>query len=280
MFSVITCSVRKELRDKLEENIRATIGDGVEFEFLAVDNAVEPRPIAAVYNEAAGRARFPYLLFIHEDAGFITCDWGHEIAAKLSEPDCGAIGFAGTQAMFDFPGGWGPEPNFNVANLEMNGKPFVYRSDRLRPFTEVVVLDGFAIFCRREVWQEFPFDTEVLNGFHCYDLDFTLSIATRYRNYVCNNVYPYHDSVGNFDESWFAATMDIYLRKWRDMLPMFCSEVNIPPSKLSRYEERALFRLIKRMKERRLKHPYLTRRFLKYPPTPRHLGHLVKFMFM
>lgn len=33
------------------------------------------------------------------------------------------------------------------------------------------------MFVRKDVWAKYPFDEELLTGFHCYDLDFTLQIA-------------------------------------------------------------------------------------------------------
>ena len=51
-------------------------------------------------------------------------------------------------------------------------------------FAEVVAVDGFGMFVRKEVWKANPFDEKMLTGFHCYDVDFSLQIAVskRYRN--------------------------------------------------------------------------------------------------
>ena len=51
------------------------------------------------------------------------------------------------------------------------------------------------------LWAKYPFDEELLTGFHCYDLDFTLQIAADrcYKNYVCcsSEVLIEHSSQGN-----------------------------------------------------------------------------------
>ena len=96
MFSVICCSVRPEAAASLRRNIASTIGKGVEYEFIAFDNRREHLPIATVYNRCAGRARQPYLCFIHEDAAFLTKDWGRILAPQLALPETGVVGFAGS----------------------------------------------------------------------------------------------------------------------------------------------------------------------------------------
>ena len=72
-------------------------------------------------------------------------------------------------------------------------------------FAEVVAVDGFGMFVRKEVWKAYPFDEKMLTGFHCYDVDFSLQIAVskRYRNYVCCSpeVQVEHLSEGNYNRN-------------------------------------------------------------------------------
>ena len=71
-----------------------------------------------------------------------------------------------------------------------------------RSFEEVIVLDGLGLFVRKDVWKQYPFDEELLTGFHCYDIDFTLQIAhAHFKNYVCcsNQVLIEHFSMGSMD---------------------------------------------------------------------------------
>lgn len=130
-------------------------------------------------------------VFVHEDVKFHSVGWGKCIEKKLKEPDCGVIGFAGSKVKLKCYSGWGDvykwdvifyyqsvgtETQFRVASVTME-----------HPFKEVLVLDGFAMFVRKDVWAKYPFDEKLLTGFHCYDLDFTLQIAADrcYKNYVC-----------------------------------------------------------------------------------------------
>ena len=106
MLSIIVCSVNRKYLLNFEKNVAETIGDNVEYEILAIDNKVMRLSICAAYNRAASEARYPYLLFIHEDVEFLEKGWWAKVMPQLSKPDCGVIGFAGTGALVDSPGGW------------------------------------------------------------------------------------------------------------------------------------------------------------------------------
>ena len=79
MLSIIVCSVRPQMLAALKENIYATI----------------KYSIAKVYNLCASQAKYPHLLFIHEDVRFLEKNWYGKICGKLSEPGCGVIGSRG-----------------------------------------------------------------------------------------------------------------------------------------------------------------------------------------
>lgn len=71
MLSIIVSTVYPERLERFRRNVAETIGD-IPYEIIAIENVKNPRSLANVYNEGGSRARFPYLLFMHEDAGFIT----------------------------------------------------------------------------------------------------------------------------------------------------------------------------------------------------------------
>ncbi len=280
MLSIIVCSVNSSKLLKLKENIAWTIGNNIEYEIIVENNLTNPRPIAKVYNEAASRAKYPYLLFIHEDAGFISQNWFRLIEPKLKEKNCGIIGFAGSKVMFNVPGGWFMDPKWIVVNLNQSGEYCCVNSGESQPWNEVVAIDGYAMFLRREIWKESPFDEESLTGFHCYDIDFSLCIAKKYKNYVCGIVLTYHESRGNFDKTWLKETIKLYKNKWKGMLPMMSSDVFINDSKIKNFNERAYFRVIKRIGESSFIPLSFLWGYLKYPMTFRFMEHCVKILFM
>ena len=118
-----------------------------------------------------------------------------------------------------------------------------------RPFEEVVVLDGFALFVRKNVWEEFPFDEKLLTGFHCYDLDFTLSVGSKYKNYVCCKILLEHFSEGSFNQAWVNDTVKMHLNKWHHFLPRVSSDVKLTPGQLRSLEEHAYWRFMKIIKK-------------------------------
>lgn len=280
MLSIIVCSVRPERLKELEENISRTIGDGVEYEIIAIPNKENPRSLTAVYNEGGARAKYPYLLFIHEDAGFITKNWWPTIEQKLREPDCGVIGFAGTRVMLNLPTGWGVDLRWMLLNLYESGKEIKLLPSQPKDFEEVVAMDGFALFVRKDVWEEVRFDDVILKGFHCYDVDFTLCVAQHYRNYVCTCIDVYHNSKGSFNEDWLRTTFDIYMKKWKNMLPLTTSEIQLTEKEVAYVEERVCFRMIKFLKSLGLPTDLAVKEFKKFPMTWRHFEHTIKLFKM
>lgn len=276
MISVITCSINPEKLEGLRRNLTETIGE-VPFELIAIDNRKSPKSIAAAYNEGASKAIYPYLLFIHEDAGFVDKDWTGEIVKKLSEQDCGVIGFAGSQLMLNAPGGWNVMPKWCVWYLMENGSLNRINTDERTPaFKEVVAVDGFAMFVRKEVWVRYPFDENAIRGFHCYDVDFSLSVGIDYKNYVCTNILLYHDSEGNFGEAWVQETRRVYKEKWNKVLPRYASDVTLSKEEEEKIEERVCWRFLKTLKEFGIKDSDILNRFKDYPLSIRHLRHLIK----
>ena len=126
----------------------------------------------------------------------------------------------------------------------------VENADLNQPFQEVITLDGLGFFVRKEIWKKYPFDENLLTGFHCYDIDFSLQIASaNYKNYVCcsNQMLIEHFSQGNFsDASWFSTTLRLH-EKWKSLLPMKTSDLNISDKKIRKCEELASYDFFKQI---------------------------------
>lgn len=252
MLSIIICSISLKYLEALEANIRKTIG--ISHEIIAVDNREKRWPIAKVYNYGAQKAKYPYLFFVHEDVNFHSNGWGEVIVNKLAEPDCGVIGFGGSKVKLSSYSGWYQcgecTVNYFYQNLHNGLTAFRASNTYLeRSFEEVIVLDGLGLFVRKDVWKKYPFDEELLTGFHCYDIDFTLQIAhAHFKNYVCcsNQVLIEHFSMGSMDEKWFSATICLH-KKWKYLLPIKTNDVNISDKRLMRYEEKISYDFLHRI---------------------------------
>lgn len=253
MLSIIICSISLKYLEALEANIRKTIG--ISHEIIAVDNREKRWPIAKVYNYGAQKAKYPYLFFVHEDVNFHSNGWGEVIVNKLAEPDCGVIGFGGSKVKLSSYSGWYQcgecTVNYFYQNLHNGLTAFRASNTYLeRSFEEVIVLDGLGLFVRKDVWKQYPFDEELLTGFHCYDIDFSLQIATaNYKNYVCcsNQMLIEHFSQGNFsDINWFSTTLRLH-EKWKHLLPIKTSDLNISERKIRKCEELASYDFLRQV---------------------------------
>lgn len=234
MFTIICCSVDPAAARRLEKNIAATCG--CPYEFIAYDNRINGDGLCKVFNRCAAAARYDMLCFVHEDVEFQTEGWGQIIAAKLAEADCGVIGFAGSILKLKHLTGWhngGGDLRAHYVQYMRGGHHPIDRNPDGVDFSPVVTLDGMCLFVRREVWSETLFDEQTFPRFHGYDIDFTLAVACRYRNYVCNRAFIEHFSSGGYTREWIR-TMKRLHRKWRDRLPMFA--MPLPQSEIDRYE--------------------------------------------
>ncbi len=223
MISIVVCSVKPTLAAQFMSSVKSTIGD-VEHEFLIFDNRDSELGIAAVYNRCAEQAKYPMLCFAHEDVIVNTKNWGRKIVDKLNEPDCGVVGFAGSTVKSRGYSGWGQNPTYNRCNFIQHfadgSKKRFSNIDKSVCFDSVVTLDGLALFVRKNVWNDNKFDEDLLKGFHCYDIDFTLQVNLNYNNYICNCMEVEHLSTGSYNKAWFSDTKLLHDQKWGDILPV------------------------------------------------------------
>lgn len=197
-FTLICCSVDPAAAEALRRNVAATIGEP--FEFDVWDNRGRNVGLCDVYDRCAERSGGEYLCFVHEDVRFLTEGWGARLAAKLCEPDCGVIGFAGSVLKLRRTTAWlhgVGDMRANYVQYHGGGRHLHAKNPGGTDFSPVVTLDGMCLVVRRDVWAATPFDGRTFPGFHCYDLDFTTAVfAAGRRNYVCNTVLVEHFSAG------------------------------------------------------------------------------------
>lgn len=239
----------------VEKNVRETIG--VPCEFIIEDNREAGRGICSVYNHCAARARYENLCFLHEDVVFHGNGWGSSVVGQLQKKDTGIIGFMGSVYKSKAPSGWNVHPRLNRSHFIQTDKSGgVRRSDEgTGDFRPCLLLDGACLFVRRDVWAEIPFDEVLLDGFHCYDIDFSLQTSAKgYRNYVCGTVWLEHLSDGTFSDAWGDATLRLFLTKWRQ--PMIAAgldsgELDYISGHSSYIEARSLYVFLKNQKHRK-----------------------------
>jgi len=233
MVSVITCSIKPDICQKMLESVNRTIG--VEYEAIVFDNSEKKYGICKAYNEAAKEAKGDYLCFVHEDIVIKANDWGKELI-KFTEHnnDCGAIGIAGGKCANRNFISWGISSSLikvydgvNNGNLDSTTNLFYhYSNPNNEIFSKAVCLDGVFLFVKKSVWENNKFDEEIFKNFHFYDADFSFSISQKYQNYVYFGMDIYHFSGGNIEKT-FCENMYLFQKKWKYRLPYCLSGYKI-----------------------------------------------------
>lgn len=231
MLSLIVCSINPGYLESLKESVTATIG--VDHEWLIWDNRSENRSICYVYNKLGSAARYPYLVFLHEDLIFKTQDWGRYIADQLGKKHIGLIGIAGSTYKSKLYSGWysgGGARDFSNIYHRQGVEEFHLSIPDHWEKTEVnvVTVDGVFMACQRDVWETVRFDEELLKGFHFYDIDFSLRVARSHRVVVTNAIAMIHITVGgDFGNKWVEEAI-IFHESAKQTLPFSTSPLDYP----------------------------------------------------
>ncbi|HMH20594.1 MAG TPA: glycosyltransferase [Puia sp.] len=225
MLSIVICSVNPGYLADVTENIRLTIG--IEFELLVWDNRQAKNGLCEVYNRMAGKARFPYICFLHEDILFTTKDWGLALTELFkSKPRAGVIGIAGGKYKSRTYSGWYTgQTDLDFINIthRIGGRDI----KMTQPTTgspgehQVVCVDGVLIGCTRQAWEAVRFDEKVLKGFHFYDIDFSLRAAQKYEVWVTMNIDLIHITKGgDYGDNWVKEAIH-YHKNRKGSLPRY-----------------------------------------------------------
>lgn len=249
MISIIISTYQPTYLKALTSNIAETIG-ATPYEIIPIHNP-GLMGICEAYNTGAAQAKYPYLCFVHEDILFTSQNWGARVVTHLENPNTGAIGVAGAAYKCKVPLSWSVVKPYRALNLIQHyggkKKPEIARVNPGENDTyRVVVLDGVFIAARKQVWQSHRFDQKAFEGFHGYDVDFSLAVAQQYALYVVFDVLIEHFSQGNPNQDWLAAAIQIS-KKWKRNLPAHC--LNLEDATIAEIERKCKKRFRKKLKQ-------------------------------
>ncbi len=222
MISIIICHINPGYLEAVKENIEQTVG--IPFELIAVDNRNSTAGICEVYNKAAGVAKFDVLCFMHEDVKIHSSKWGTDLVTLLRDETIGLVGISGTLYKSDYPSSWSScqQDLYRVNAIQHFDKktaPVLHKFNPLgEDYSEVAVIDGVFMACRKSTWQSTTFDSELIRGFHGYDLDFSLSVGESYKIVVTHHILLEHFSAGTIDTDWLKIYVALH-KKWKNVLP-------------------------------------------------------------
>lgn len=192
------------------------------YEVIPIFNENGKYGICAAYNEGATKSLGKYLVFLHEDIVIHTAGWDENLIKNLSVNEVGLLGQAGAVYKSTQVSAWIDVPSAFYRSNAVAGwneeKPIHEKRSGEGGLSEVAVLDGMFLAMRKEVWQEFPFDERTFTGFHCYDLDISLSVGSKYKVCVCHDILVEHLSAGSFGLNWYQEAVKLH-KKWAYSLP-------------------------------------------------------------
>jgi GT2 family glycosyltransferase len=219
MISIIICSRTASISDELTQNIDQTIG--IPYELVIIDNSDNLYSIFSAYNEGVKRSKYEVLCFMHDDIIFKTKDWGMKVMNRFNAPKLGAIGVAGSPYYAILPGAWWSGGYICQSIYGEQELAYQPNQDNALP---VVVLDGVWFCVRKSLFIKIRFDDTTYNGFHYYDMDFSLQIQqTGYKLLSVYDISIQHSS-GKLDTIWLNNAI-LLQKKWENNLPIFSEKL-------------------------------------------------------
>ncbi len=197
--SVIMCSASRPRFDKTSAMYRQLLA-GLPHEIIGIHDA---RSLAEGYNRGLGMAANELVLFAHDDVEIVSTDFAARLLEGLRRHDL--VGMAGTRKLKGGAWHFAGHPNLQGQIGMPSGKGLVVTvygvatpsSGRLQ------ALDGLLLATRRDIARQIGFDAQTFDGWHLYDLDFTLRAARAGLDCAtCNDILVVHGSQGSYNQDW------------------------------------------------------------------------------
>jgi tetratricopeptide (TPR) repeat protein len=213
--SVLICSPDAERFARAEAMYHRLLAE-VEHEIIVIRDA---RSLAQGYNRALQQARHEIVVLARDDVEIVSADFTACLLRGLSRHDL--VGIAGTRKLVG--GAWHlagyPHLAGQVGMSGGDGGYVVTLFDVTERETKgLQALSGLLLATRRETALRLGFDEITFDGWHLYDLDFSLRAAQAGLDCAsCNDILAVDDSPGNHDEHWLKYSQR-FLAKHKDRL--------------------------------------------------------------
>jgi GT2 family glycosyltransferase len=232
MVTVIISARNPVPESTLERNIRKTAGAPIEL--FMINNADGANGLASVYNFGAGRSSGEILVFMHDDAFFMTENWAPILESLFTQdPKLGVVGVAGTQHLFQGNHSWTaagrPFTKGRIVHDLQNGDFFATLFSQEKETCDVVACNGVFLAVRRTLLTQFGFDEQVFNSYYFHDIDFCMQARKRqWKIIVTGDILIKHRSTGTYNKEW-QKYGQIFLQKWAADLPASCANAEPDP---------------------------------------------------
>ena len=185
-------------------------------EIVAIGDA---RSLAEGYNRALALAQHDIVLFAHDDVEIASPDFAARLLRALGRHDL--VGVAGTRRLVGAAWHFAGYPHLagQVGMPAADGGYVVTLYDVGEPESKgLQALDGLLLATRRDAALRLGFDAAAFDGWHLYDLDFSLRAAQAGLDCAsCNDLLVVHASQGSYDEHWLKYAQR-FLDKHRGLL--------------------------------------------------------------
>jgi tetratricopeptide (TPR) repeat protein len=185
-------------------SVRASIAarfDGVPHEIVGIHDG---RAMAEALNRGGDRARGEWLVFCHDDITFVAADFAARLKACLEHHDL--VGVAGTTRLTGPSITWSGAPHVHgwITHVRPDGvlRPSIAGA-RCGVIAGAEGLDGVFLAMRRASFEQIRFDAATFDGWHGYDLDFSLRAARAGLSCaIATDLTLTHASYGSFDAAY------------------------------------------------------------------------------
>ena len=226
-IGVVVCSVETDKFERVRALYHRLLA-GVPHQILGIHDA---RSLCEAYNRALRAVRGDIVIFSHDDVDILAPDFAGCLVAALARFD--VVGVAGATRAAGPAWSWAGHPHVHGWITHRSAADGDWRVSISSPWPIVAgaqLLDGVLIAGWRRVFEAVPFDAETFDGFHFYDVDFTLRAARAgWRIGICGELLVVHQSEGRFGADW-----ERYADRFRAKYP----ELDSPAGISHRYEAR------------------------------------------
>ena len=213
--SVLICSAKPE-RAAAAATMYQRLLAQVPHEIVVIGDA---RSLAEGYNRALAQARHDIVLLAHDDVEILSPDFAARLLGAVRRHDL--VGVAGTRKLVGGAWHFAGHPHLagQVGMPAGDGSYVVTLYDVSEAETRgMQALDGLLLATRRDTALRLGFDAVTFDGWHLYDLDFSLRAAEAGLGCAsCNDILVVHGSQGSYDERWLEYSQR-FLAKHKDRM--------------------------------------------------------------
>jgi tetratricopeptide (TPR) repeat protein len=208
-ISIVVCSNRDERFAAMKTSYEGAL-EGWPHEVVRIADATS---LAEGYTRGMAASTGELIIFSHDDVEFVTHDLGPRLSRRLAH--CDVLGVAGATRATGPAWPYAGWPFLHGAVIYPDDEGYrVAVYSRTVPIAHGIrVMDGVFLAMRREVALSIGWDAETCDGFHGYDVDFTLRAAKAgLRLAAATDLGVVHQSIGSFDKRWATAARKLVAR--------------------------------------------------------------------